>query len=163
VKYAAIEASEGKKARVQGVKSLSAAELSSLNPKLAISPQCQCTKAGKPSAFVPDYRALHYLADQLLGAFPPHKGSYRSTFGSPAVPGEYDDALNGALTSSISASRDLDQNDIAGAVTLVRPSHLAPGQDLPSARYWICRRIAASLSRLDGISFCSIARKLSQS
>ena len=79
-----------------------------------------------------------------------------------ASAGEFDDAVDSDLESSIDASRELDRGDLVEAVARVRIAGPPRAGDKPSARYWISRRIAARLRDLKGEDFIRLANRLSE-
>ncbi len=132
--------------------------------------KCSC-KAPFKSDFAPDYRALHYLADEVLTHFPVSGrfSQYDSLFkrAKPnaefiVAPGEFDDSLDEALKESLIASRALDLNDLVTAIEKIHLSPLPINGSKPKARYWIGRRIASCLHRLRGPDFVRLASRLAE-
>jgi hypothetical protein len=122
--------------------------------------------------FRPDYRALHYVADELLRHFPSGNAAerYDGIFKQQeqnqlfrVFPGEFDDLLDSRLITSIEASRALDVNNLDTAIENIRPSPLPTEGSKPAARYWIARRIAFHLNELKGPDFARLASRLAAS
>lgn len=132
--------------------------------------ECGCKEPFK-SDFAPDYRALHYLADEVLTHFPVARsaGQYDSLFKRTkpsgefiVLPGEFDDSLDEALRESLVASRALDLNDLVTAIEKIHPSPLPSDGSKPKARYWIARRIASRLHELKGPEFVMLTNRLAE-
>jgi len=135
-------------------------------PKLG----CNCRGPFK-SDFAPDYRALHYISDEILTQFPEARAAHqydslikRSKANGEClvVPGEFDDSLDEALRESIVASRALDLNDLVTAIEKIHPSPWPSDGSKPKASYWIARRIASRLHDLKGPEFVMLTNRLAE-
>jgi hypothetical protein len=123
-----------------------------------------CPTCGQSSDLRPDYRALHYIADEILGNFPNEKaaGVYDPVFPASLSSGQFNDTLNEDLQRLLLASRALDRGDIINAVGyLLVSTHITPNS-MPTAKEWITMRIAPLLKHIDGSDFLGIVDKLSE-
>lgn len=129
------------------------------NGKLASTPVCKV--CGVSDYLRPDYRSLHYVADEILDHFPTtvNPGSYGAIF-KPLAQGQFDGLLDEELQRSLAASRKIDLGDVVGAVVNV----MLPSQDdshyVPSGHYLISTRLAPMLGDIDGREFMEIAARL---
>ena len=121
--------------------------------------------------FRPDYRALHFVADEMLTEFPEsgRAGLYDDLFASAVspggfaiVPGEFDDSLDEKLQAGLEASRALDCGDLVTAIEKIDPSALSKSGSKPTVRYWIVRRIASRLHELKGADFVRLVSCLAE-
>jgi hypothetical protein len=99
----------------------------------------------------PDFRALHYIADQVLSE---GVTAYGNCFRQSDELGQFDEELQDALRRSIQASRALDRGDLVGAISKFSFIDLDPR--CGSARALIGRRIARSLPHLRGHDFLKL-------
>jgi hypothetical protein len=94
----------------------------------------------------PDYRALHYVADQIM-----RLGVAKYDLASASeLPGQFDEDCE-LLAPVLEASRNLDSNDLAGALRSF--SFANPPQrkyERPLARLLVASRIAAALQNCSG-------------
>jgi hypothetical protein len=117
--------------------------------------RCDCAEF----AFRPDYRALHYLADELLSQFPdgekprPYDALFHDVF-----PGEFDELWNSELAAILMASRSLDAGDLVGGLASFAP--LQPIGKKPRASTWLQRRLLARVPSMTGEEFLRLANRL---
>ncbi len=114
-----------------------------------------CRRNGvKRDSLRPDYRALHYIADQVISegadSFQEHLAPFQDL-------GQFDEDLQEPLWQAVQASRKLDQGDIVGAVLefSFRNSGYRPQRQL--ARLLVGRRIARRLPLLTGEEFLRVS------
>lgn len=124
--------------------------------KCAASLVCDCENPD----FAPDYRALHYVADEVLGAdnFPLKKKSpYKKLFQRKWV---FADELNDSLKMLMIAGRNLDSDNLVDAVVVIA-SALASGlgNDIDIKRI-ILARIGSAIQQIGGDDFIRISSKL---
>lgn len=117
---------------------------------------CHCEKA----SFFPDCRALHYIADEVLG----HVGEVNTEEGyglaiKKVSPGGFDDKFNDDFKHLIKASRFLDQGDIVSSIVEIE---IEGSEDLSQYKVkpLLMRRIATRLERLKGEDFYRLSVRL---
>ena len=126
---------------------------------------CDCRTQNTTPDFRPDYRALHYLADDVLSNFPTAMrqfGRYDSLFKSSNIIGEFDEVFGADLETSVVASRALDQGNVVTAIARVHLPGLPADGSKPTASYLISTRIASQMAKLKGRDFVRLADELSQ-
>jgi hypothetical protein len=109
----------------------------------------------------PDYRALHYLADELLSEFSDGQQArrYDEIFRSAEpLPGEFDELMDEHLVATLRAGRALDLSDAVGAVAEFEPPLDTPGK--PRASVWLQRRLQSCLRSMSGDEFLRVAEAL---
>lgn len=99
----------------------------------------------------PDFRALHYIADQVLSE---GVTAYGNCFHQSDELGQFDEELQDPLRRSIQASRALDRGDLLGAIS--KFSFIDLDSQRGSARALIGRRIARRLPHLRGHDFLKL-------
>jgi hypothetical protein len=92
--------------------------------------------------FVPDYRALHYLADEVLDKFP---SKDKSPYGKLEI--IFDDNLDNQLETLVEAGRALDSGDVVSAVIKASQA-LASDKPIGKAGRYILARIPNVLKRM---------------
>ena len=114
--------------------------------------RCSCTE----SSFRPDYRALHYLADEMLSQFPDGQRHrpYDELF-SDLIQGEFDELWGAELANTLTAGRLLDAGDLVGAVATFRKP--AETKVKPRAGLWLGQRLAERLSGMTGEQFVRLS------
>lgn len=123
-----------------------------------------CPICNQASDLRPDYRALHYIADEILSNFPNEKaqGVYDAVLPASLSSGQFDDTLNEDLYRSILASRALDRGDIISAVGYL----LVPGpiktNCMPTVKEWLVMRTAPLLAYIDGSDFFGMVKQLAE-
>jgi len=117
--------------------------------------RCTC----KEASFRPDYRALHYLADEMLSQFPDGQKHrlYDAVF-PVLIPGEFDEVWDKELASTLTASRCLDADDFVGALASFEPP--SPIGKKPRASTWLQRRLLARIPSMTGEEFLRLANRL---
>ncbi|MDO8721466.1 MAG: hypothetical protein Q7J31_04470 [Syntrophales bacterium] len=117
---------------------------------------CNCSNADN---IFPDYRALHYIADELLSNFKHDQNN--NIYGNINLPeSSFDDEVNDALNLMIAASRAMDREDIVNAIVQIQASDGATIGD-HGAKKLILRRIASKMEHLlKGGEFMQIVEKL---
>lgn len=122
-----------------------------LKASLSNAPICQC---GNPD-FVPDYRALHYLADEALDKFPSKEGSpYQGMLEII-----FDDQLDSNLESLVEAGRELDNGDTVSA--LIKASHALDNDEvIGGAGSYILARFPDVLERISNQDYWRMAQQL---
>ncbi len=129
-----------------------------------ITPKLKCCNCSEHENMRPDYRALHYVADEILDNFPKtqkNSGSYGAIFKSLGQGGQFDGILDEELQRSLAASRKMDLGDVVGAVVNVMLPSQDDSQYMPSGHYLIATRLAPMLGDLDGREVMEIAARLS--
>lgn len=113
-------------------------------------PICLCVKPD----FVPDYRALHYLADEALDKFP---SEANSPYGMLKI--IFDDKLDEQLESLVAAGRELDNGDIVSA--LIKASHALHNiQPIGNAGSYILARFPDVLVNITNQDYWRMAQRL---
>jgi hypothetical protein len=109
-----------------------------------------------------DYRALHYVADEVLTEFPEvnRKRRYGAVFGEFDVPGEFDDVLDDDLLASLHAGRMWDARRFGEALAFHRPQ--LPIALKPRVGQLLSRRIAAALTAVSGNDLVAAGHLLDQ-
>lgn len=130
---------------------------------------CICPR----SAFRPDYRALHYFADDLLRHFPDTKESRYSAVVGNLINGEFDDILDDHLKKLIRSSRRLDQGDLAGSLALFYPisesafaesaKYSPENGNKPPVSYWFIQQLAAKMIDLTAYDFAHLVSSIDNS
>lgn len=134
-----------------------------INGKLTKQPTCPTCNLS--SDFRPDYRALHYVADELLSNFPSKNASsiYDSVFPATLImPGQFDDTLNEELYRALLASRALDRGDYVAAVSYLLVPEPIKENSMPTVKEWLTMRVAPVLKHIDGGDFFGIVDRLSE-
>lgn len=122
----------------------------------------ECSCAQGEAKLSPDYRALHYIADEVLDHADEVK-SGEEGYGKSIkrVAGGFDDEFNDDFKHLIKASRFLDQGDIVRSIVEIATVEITePTQDQYKAKQLLLRRIASRLGGLTGEEFCKVAAKL---
>jgi cold shock CspA family protein len=117
--------------------------------------KCSCGEGN--SDFHPDYRSLHYIADEILGHVRDVKE--RKGYGESIkqIPGGFDDILNDDLKNSIKASRYLDLGETVSAIAEVKVTNdHRPGNY--SVKPLLLQRIASKLDKLKGKEFIKLVQ-----
>ena len=108
------------------------------------------------SGWLPDYRACHYVADQIL----PGTSVQNYKGFTVDLPGQFDEVYSGELWQSLLASRRLDCGDVGDAVVAVNVDagfeQQAPDRVRSSARLMVARRVASKLPRMEGDEFAVV-------
>lgn len=113
-------------------------------------PICLCVQPD----FVPDYRALHYLADEALDKFPSEANSLYSMLQII-----FDDNLDEQLESLVEAGRELDNGDKVSA--LIKVSHaLHNNQPVGNAGSYILARFPDVLENITNQDYWRMAQQL---
>ena len=114
--------------------------------------RCTC----KEPSFRPDYRALHYLADEMLSQFPDgqRRRPYDDVF-RDLIPGEFDELWDKELADTLAVGRLLDAGDLVGAVAKFRQPKNARAK--PRAGVWLGQRLAKSVPTMTGEQFVRLA------
>lgn len=116
---------------------------------------CQCDI----SSWRPDYRALHYVADELLSDFPDSSnGRYSEMFGKGTVPGEFDDLVDDHLLATLESGRRLNRGDLARAVSAFEPPPSVGTK--PRASHWLQQRLCDSMPSMTPVTFQKIATRI---
>jgi len=118
----------------------------------------ECSCANKDIS--PDYRALHYIADEILNHVPEIHGGIGYGESVKLVPGGFDDILDDDLKSVILASRYLDNDDIISSLVEVSIANTHPIVSQYKARQYLFGRISTELANLEGKEFVEVARRL---
>jgi len=119
---------------------------------------CVC---GSEASWQPDYRALHYLADEVLTEFPDgRRHRYDELFAKNCMPGEFDEIKDLDLGTTLTVGRLLDRKDIAGAVSLFKQAPELLCGKKPRASYWLQNRLAAKLPKMSGQDFLRVVHDL---
>jgi hypothetical protein len=120
--------------------------------------KCSC---GGHSRFSPDYRALHYVADEILNHVSAIRGGIELGQTIKYTPGTFDDMLNDDLKATINACRCLNLDDVVGAVVGIK---LAGESGLGKFRVKtkILSRMASYLDALKGEDFLRIVSRISE-
>ncbi|OPY80204.1 MAG: Cold-shock DNA-binding domain protein [Syntrophorhabdus sp. PtaU1.Bin153] len=145
--------------QAQEVESVSATTI--VDYRKALKEFCLC---GFCDTIVPDYRALHYIADEILD--PSHflavlNGTDGYGKSIERFSGCFDDEITEDMRSTIQASRLLDQGDKVGAISTVRVAEQDAATPL-RAKSLLLQRIASSLSDLRGDDFMRIVSRSDQ-
>lgn len=115
---------------------------------------CNC---GDLSSYTPDYRALHYIADEILN----HKDDVYESKGYGEVikfnPCGFEDMLQD-VEKTIIASRYFDMGDVVGAIAEVSLKAV----DEFSVTPLLLKRITSVLGKLKGEEFCRIGSRIEQ-
>ena len=121
-----------------------------------------CTACGNSVNLRPDYRALHYLADEILSNFPSEDKSsiYDSAFSTYSAPGQFDDILNEDLQRLLLVSRALDRGDIASAIVDIASVNVLQYDGAHTAYKLVSRRASSMLNHLDGTDFMEVCTRL---
>ena len=113
---------------------------------------CDC---GSTNKFVPDYRALHYIADEILN----HVADVYAKTGYGELidvsPFGFDDKLQ-EIAGTLAASRALDMNDIVTAIADVPVDKVG---EYGITRF-LLKRLADRLHDIKGADFCKAASKI---
>jgi hypothetical protein len=124
----------------------------------SLNPNLDELKCSVQERWRPDYRALHYVADQILPARAVESNYAKCFLGAK---GDFDDSLTSELWDSLLASRHFDAGFKAEAIAKVSLGHIdVPNQVRHSARLLIARRISGCLSKLIGADFLRVASLL---
>jgi hypothetical protein len=115
---------------------------------------CNCKGSGN---IHPDYRVLHYIADEILG----HVRNVEEGRGYGAsikqIPSGFDDILNDDLKDTIKASRYLDLGETVSAIAEVKVTNdHSPGDY--SVKPLLLQRIASKLDNLTGEEFIKLVQ-----
>jgi len=111
---------------------------------------CKCSSP----AFYPDYRALHYVADELLN----HVEDVKSGKGYGTIIKLSDFGFNDTLEkakNTLIASRYFDMKDIVSSIVQVNLDNIGRH----SITHFLLRRQAVLLNSISGSDFCRIAAK----
>lgn len=123
-----------------------------------------CPKCGAASpAWRTDYRALHYLADEVLTEFP-ERGAvhqYDALFGERLVPGEFDEVLDRHLDATLAASRHLDADNLVDAIAAFEPPPSDTGTK-PRISLWLRKRMLLKLLYMTGDDFIRLSRRVAE-
>jgi hypothetical protein len=112
---------------------------------------CGC---GNQSSFYPDYRAFHYVADEILNHVNDIKGE--SGYGKKIKLSDFgfDDKLE-KVKDALIASRYLDMKDIVSSIVQVNLDNIGRH----SITHFLLKRQAMLLNSITGSDFCRIAAK----
>lgn len=118
--------------------------------------ECSCGKRNED--YYPDYRALHYIADEILGHVNDVKEGRGYGISIKQIPGGFDDMLDYDLKDTIKASRYLDLKETVSAIAEVKVA-----EDYKSGDYRVkpllLQRIAFKLDNLTGDEFSILVQK----
>lgn len=123
----------------------------------------KCSCAQGEAKLSPDYRALHYIADEVLDHADEVKSGKGYGMSIKRVDGGFDDEFNDDFKHLIKASRFLDQGDIIDSLVEVKINDsMDPNQYKTQykAKPLLLHRIAARLGKLNGADFCRLAIRL---
>ena len=97
--------------------------------------------------FSPDYRALHYIADQYLRA----PQAFEQVMPTQRLSGQFEQPYSRAFHDNLLASRLLDSGETGAALRhFSLPDPVVQGCLLPSACYLMARRVGSAISRCSG-------------
>ena len=124
----------------------------------SVNMRCSC---GSQDSFSPDYRALHYIADEVLNKVGMIKGGTGLGQAIKFAPGVFDDILNDDLQATILACRYLNLDDIVSAIVEIK---LADQGGLGKYRVKpkVLNRMACHLDNLSGEDFMRVAERISE-
>lgn len=162
VAFGAIEVRDGKKeaknVTVFNNRQRESYEKLKSNVTRSLAQDVVCPNGCPQMSLRPDYRALHYVADELLSRFPSDPESpYRELVDLTGA-GCFDDQLDRDLEQLLTASRSLDRGDIVDAVVNAYP--VDENAHEWSAGRMILTRIASKLDLLHGSEFARIGQVL---
>ena len=105
----------------------------------------------------PDYRSLHYIADEILGHVRDVKECIGYGDSIKQIPGGFDDILNDDLKDTIKASRYLDLGETVSAIAEVQVTeNYKPGDY--RVKPLLLQRIASKLDNLKGEEFIKLVQ-----
>jgi len=121
--------------------------------KYSVSPEF---RRGVPlRKFRPDYRALHYVADQMLRVSGASGDEFAHSIPEKGISGQFEETFDEPLRSAIKASRRLDSGLLGAALKAFDPSEEPSGQRArPLARAYLARRLWGELATCSGAEFC---------
>ncbi len=120
--------------------------------------RCSC---GSQGSFSPDYRALHYIADEVLNKIGMIKGGTGLGQAIKFAPGVFDDILNDDLQATIIACRYLNLGDIVSAIVEIKLANQG-GLGKYRVKPNVLNRMACHLDNLNGEDFMRVAERISE-
>lgn len=124
----------------------------------SVNMRCSC---GSQGSFSPDYRALHYIADEVLNKIGMIKGGTGLGQAIKFAPGVFDDILNDDLQATIIACRYLNLGDIVSAIVEIKLANQG-GLGKYRVKPKVLNRMACHLDNLSGEDFMRVAERISE-